>query len=603
MAGIFGYYVKNISLESEAACKILHRHSVAGFNHSSEYKIFNNGAVCFGYAARADSPDAAIFSSHDGKYTLVLCGELFLPSGEQLTPTNFQEGFIPLFEKNGTHLFLQCDGAFVLALYDDSEQSVYLITDPFGNLSLHYTHTPKGFIFSLQQKALAEILRVGIDDNAIAQFIALGHQLNGRTLYKNIFRIPPASFVKIDKSGAVDFSKYFTPNFEEGLQTEELLLKIEESLLRSVDIRSSRSGVIVGLSGGLDSRITLAALKKLGKANAVTAFTHGLPSSGDIKVATKITSKYHIPHLRIIFDEAFFAGFPSQWRDAINLSEGGLGVEGAMSIGSWKAESENFDVCLDSHAGALYRRQFHKAREGILRRSDDFIKTFFDQFATPLLHSELISEELRREASRIAVQHLNDFFSAQPHDLSIGNRIDLYYLDALCANKYSLSGNAQINFMGLSHPLLSLEAYKAAMHIPAQERRKNIVYRYLFNRFAPELKNFLADDSGYPVPYIGYRAFRYVAPLFEKGLRQLPQPFQRLSLFMPVITRRLIVEKNMSEIKEILLDRNSRAHDILIQQKIEKTILDFEASKQDNSSVLLQALNLTLLLEYADSHP
>jgi hypothetical protein len=600
MAGIFGYWFWDNSSQLGEVYRTLQGYSLAGFAHKSEFKLFSDDKVCLGYASRFSSPDSEIFSTPDSRYFLALSGELFLPSGEQLNAYNFITEFIPQFKKKAKSFFTYCEGAFVLALYDEVEQSLSIATDPFGNFSLHYSNTSAGFIFSFQQKAIAEILGAELDEQAISQYIALGHQLNYRSFYKNILRLPPASFVKIERSGKVDFSLYFVPDFTHGLNHKELLAHIEESLLRSVDIRTRRSGTIVGLSGGLDSRMTFAAIKKLDRERQVTVFTHGLPGSGDISVASRITRKYDIPHLKILFDDAFFKVFPSLWREAIALSESGLGVENAMAIHSWGIESKQSAVSLDSHAGALYRRQFHKAREGVLRRSNNFSETFFDQFAMPLFHSDLISPEWKQEALQIGMQNVSEFFLGQRSDLDIGDKIDLYYLTGLCANKYALSGNAQINYIGLSHPLLSLEAYAAALHIPANERRTNIIYRYLFNRFAPELKNFLADDSGYPVPYHGYSVLRYAGPVLERGLRILPESFNRFSVYKPVITRRLIVEKSISAIREIL---EGSSQSILIPEKIKKSLSDFRKGARDTSPELLQAVNLVLLLDYFASRP
>ena len=332
--------------------------------------------------------------------------------------------------------------------------------------------------------------------------------------------------------------------------------------------------------------------------NSIAAFTHGLPDSGDIRVASRITKTYHIPHLRIIFDDSFVKSLSEYWQTTIHLSEGGLGIESSAIIPSWIAESEKFTVSLDSHAGALYRRQFHKAREGYLRRSENFVKTFFDHFASTLFYSELISPQFREAAMHSGLNALTEYFSTQSANLDIGDRIDLYYLEQKCANKYSLSGNAQLNYIGLSHPLLSLDAYSAAMHIPARERKKNIIYRYLFNRFAPELKYFWTDDSGYPVPYFGYRAFRYAAPLFERGLRVLPEYFHKFSPKKPVMSRILIAGNNIKALKEILLDHNVGNDSVFRSEMLEKEISDFEKGKKNNVENLIHAANLKLMLEY-----
>jgi hypothetical protein len=336
--------------------------------------------------------------------------------------------------------------------------------------------------------------------------------------------------------------------------------------------------------------------------STITTFTHGLADSGDVQLASRLSDKYHIPHLRMIFDDNFFESLPQYWRETVCVSEGALGIENALNVVSWKTESQS-TISLDSHGGPLFRRQIFKSQEGYLRRSKDFIKTFFHLSASALLHSEFMNSELQEVGVKIGMRSLSEYFSSLPTDLTAGDKIDLYYLEQMCAHKYSQYGNAQLNYIGLSHPLLSLGTYIPITGIPSRERKRNIIYHYLFSRFAPELKHIRMDNSGYPVPYFGYRILRYIPPIYEKIVRKMPEYFYRFSLRKPVISHRMLVRKNFRELKEILLGTNAKTDSLFVSAKIEKALSDFETGKKDNYAELLQAANLKLLLEYFLQNP
>ncbi len=598
MAGIFGCFGSSITIKNEAVCYGLMQRSLAGFDHTSESKLVDGGLLCLGYSARRKNPDCAIFSSRDDYYTAVVCGELFLPSGEEISHDNFESEFLRLFEQHDKDLFLDCDGSFVVAFYDGKTKSLHLISDPFGNFALHYASTENGFLFSSQQHAIAEALgNKEFTDEALAEYISLGQRLEGRTFYRNIFRLRPASILTVDQSGSSRLHRYYKTDYGQHGDTKEQLRIIEEALLHAMDIRIRRPDIAFGLSGGLDSRISLATIKRLGKEGQITAVTHGIKDSFDMRIAARLAEKCAMPRYQLIFDDEFFADLPNHWKEVILLTEGGLGIESTFAIASWKKQSEKFGISMESHGGPLYRRQILKAREHTIERAKNFPAALFGFVSTALGNSDLIKPDLADHARKAGMHAIEEYFSSDANRINTGDNIDRYYLEQMSANRYSLSANAQIQFIGLSHPLLSLKAFDAATKIPESERRGNVVYTYLLNRFAPELKNVWVDNSGYAVPYYGYRSLRYVPPLLEMIMRNLPGFSRRFSLRRPATSERTMSQKNFEALKELLLQPDPRMNSIFIRSNIEKAFADLRSGKKVNPAILTQAANLQLLLE------
>ena len=605
MAGIFGCFKFRGNADLHQIADLMVKNAYSVKNTESRSGSFTGENIYLGFEKPKNADERiALLQSQDQNFSLLLFGELFLPSGELLASKNFESEFLRGYERTDINFLLHCDGAFVLALHDEVKKTLLLATDPFGNLALHYSVQDGIVLFGTRQSAIAAAIGDNrITDQAITELIALGQRLNGNTLYHNIYRLSVASFLSVTSEGTPEFGKYYKPDYHSDILKgkKEHLRDIEDTLLRSVDIRLHRDGVICGLTGGLDSRITIAAIKRLGKTNSITTFTHGLPKSGDMRIAERISSLYKIPHLQIPFDDKFFSELPQYWRDVVMLSEGSLGLENAFTLISWQRQSEQFSVLVDSHGGPLYRRQILKSKEGKLRRSDDFINTFFGYFSSSLLKSGFLKPDLLEAAKSTGLDAVKNYFSELPSDLSVGDRIDRFYLEQMCANKYSLAGNAQLGFIGLSHPLMSLKTFDSVTKISSDERKKNSIYRYLLNRFAPELKNILVDNSGYTVPYYGYRSLRYMPQAFERLLSFLPLK-NHISLRRPIASYELLLQKNIDALKELLLNTDNPATKYFIRENIENVLVEFEKTGR-HAAPLLQAANIYLLLEVFDAKP
>lgn len=599
MAGIFGCIRFDGEFDVQKACALLQKNALLGFDHPSETVQTENFGMGFAVPQFSENYPG-ILKSSNGRYTLVLFGQLFLATGDELSKENFEKEFLAGFISSGKEYFLQCDGAFVLALYDDLIKQLHLVTDPFGNFALQYTLTSKGFIFSTGQRAIvATIGEKEIKENALYEIFALGQCLNGKTLYKNVLRIPPASFMTVTSKREVELLHYYSPDYSHNLYTDvhEILRETEDALLRSVEKRSRFKNVLCSLSGGLDSRITLAALRHLGREHDVTLFTHGLPKSGDMLVAAKLAKKYNMRHVQIPFDDEMFSQLPDYWRETIAISEGAFSIEDAIVLSSWKRLQKNFRFSIDSEGGPLYRRQIFKAREHYLERSKDFTKDLFGLLTTPLMTSDILLPELKVYAASAALHSVEEYFAQIPEAITVGDKIDLYYSQQIWGNKYCLTGNAQMNYIGVSHPLHSLKAFASAAKLSARKRRTMIIYKYIFDHLAPELKRVRVDNSGYPVPYQGYAIMRYLPQLYERGLRRLPKYFHKFSVRKPIISSEILARKNFSHLRSLILDHDARSDQFFNMNNIEKAVKRFESGKTDNSALLIQVANLRLLLE------
>jgi hypothetical protein len=212
-----------------------------------------------------------------------------------------------------------------------------------------------------------------------------------------------------------------------------------------------------------------------------------------------------------------------------------------------------------------------------------------------LLDSKFIREDIRQEARKQAMRSLRDFFDALPPALEAGDRIDLFYVNELCANRFSLANNEQIRHFGLAHPLLSADIWRLLLSLPSSYRVTNTVYKYLLHSLAPNLEKIPLDNSGFRVPYRGYRFLRYASQAAEKILQKFSAN-KRFSFRSPIYSNDDISRHNLQVIKEIVLIHDGKENEYFQQENIERSFEHIAESDERFPSELLLLASAKLLL-------
>ncbi len=188
------------------------------------------------------------------------------------------------WEKFGDDVWATLRGPFAAAIWDPHKQSLTLARDHLG-LNVVMWHKARDFFaFASMPNALFALDDVPRElcEEKFADFLVLNHADHGTTMYRNVFRVPPAHVFRVNADGAVEQHRYWSPAdikpvrlgsdaaYAEGLR---------DCLDRAVR-RQMRSTHPVGclMSGGLDSSsvAALAARALSEKNQRLTAFT-GVP--------------------------------------------------------------------------------------------------------------------------------------------------------------------------------------------------------------------------------------------------------------------------------------------------------------------------------------
>ena len=189
--------------------------------------------------------------------------------GHRFRTTSDTEVVLHLYEEEGPGCLTQLNGQFAMAIWDAKKKELFLARDRFGIRPLYYTIADNTMIFGSEIKSIFTNKNVTreIDPVAMDQVFTFWTTLTPRTVFKDVYELPPGHYSKIS-NGKVTFKKYWDIPLcgrreQHALGPQEVCQRVRELLQDAVRIRL-RADVPVGcyLSGGLDSSGTAALVVK-----------------------------------------------------------------------------------------------------------------------------------------------------------------------------------------------------------------------------------------------------------------------------------------------------------------------------------------------------
>ncbi len=595
MAGIFGIQSYAGSLGVEQQAKQLLHIAQQGFQHPSGIHHFASSAIGSALPHFYSGTNWPLVT-HDGRFALVVFGEIYLASGEAVREYNFEERFIAPLLASPDRFLLTLDGAFCFALM--SQEECLLVNDPFGTFALHYGALPSGFIFSSQMQGVGSALSsTALDEKGVFQTLGLGMCLAGRTLFEGVSRVPGASYLRASRDG-IALKKYFVPCYGESVEpVVSTLNRIQAELEESVVLRARYSEPIAAFTGGFDSRATWSII--LGKHIEMQSVTHGLPDSSDILIVRKIASQLQIPHTEIHFDGAFISALPESWRDTVRLGEGGLSIRYGAALKYLQMLCGKYPVLLDSFGGAFYRRQRMKVAERLINPSKNLMSQLFRFERSSLLESNILRPEVHKAMESCALNSLAEYYASIEDTSLLGDKLDRYHLEEVGPMKDAAMGNAQLNYIGLGHPLLRLRAIELATTLPVAVRRRNAVHKYVVHASFPLLERFSLDNVGFSTPYRGFSTLRYAKMVAERILDRVHANFPAFTIQLrrPTIDLEHLLLPGIKLAEEILLSHHPEFDKLVDRPILEQTITELKRGNMGRGDAIAQLLGFRLFLD------
>lgn len=316
MCAINGINWKDEELVRKMNAATIHRGPDGSNTFSSEgVTLGQNRLAIIDLDSRSNQP----MKSADGNLVITYNGELynFKELKKELSDYPYRtesdtEVILAAYKKWGRDCVKKFDGIFAFAIWDSLKQELFLARDQMGVKPLYYYHKDGIFIFSSEIKGiLAHNIPRKLNLPAFNHYMRLLYVPAPMTMFEGINKLPPAHTLTINKSGHTDISVYWEADKKRtNLSYEEARDEVKKSVLKSVsDQLVSDRPLGVYLSGGIDSSVIVAAMKKV-RAN-IDTFSIGFKLgkeeqdekfNADFNLARETAKHFGTNHHEILID-------------------------------------------------------------------------------------------------------------------------------------------------------------------------------------------------------------------------------------------------------------------------------------------------------------
>ena len=217
------------------------------------------------------------------------------------------ELLLALYEKFGFEMLNKLPGMFSFGLWDEKKHLLFCARDRFGEKPFYYATSEKGeFIFSSEIKSILSsgLINPKIDLESMSHYLKRLYVSPSRTIYKNIFSLPPGHFLKYQNNNIIVDSYWELPKVVQNID-EKFAVEKFKYLLKKAIKNQMIADVPVGafLSGGLDSSTIVALASK--HTDKLKTFTFGFSDSkyNEVDYARSIAKKYKTNHYELFDDK------------------------------------------------------------------------------------------------------------------------------------------------------------------------------------------------------------------------------------------------------------------------------------------------------------
>ncbi len=215
------------------------------------------------------------FTDSSGRYTLVFNGEIYnyqsikaelVDQGISFKTNSDTEVLLASYIHFGISFLNKLNGFFAFAIFDSEKNETILARDRFGIKPLLYYKDDEQLVFASEMKALLEFrIPREIDNNSLYTYLQLNYIPEPHSVIKDVKKLSPGHYLKIDSGLKVQKIPFFHFNFGEHQSDiftgsyDEAQKQLLHLLKESVNERLV-ADVPLGtfLSGGIDSSLITA---------------------------------------------------------------------------------------------------------------------------------------------------------------------------------------------------------------------------------------------------------------------------------------------------------------------------------------------------------
>lgn len=210
---------------------------------------------------------------------------------------------------------LTTDGEFIIYAFNKRSKDFIVLNDALGRLPLYYYHDSEDtrIVISREIHLIATLIWDNQGDNnkkhdrfdrmAIADCLLLGLFLEGRTLLTNVYRLRPASLIRLyNNNTKIEVQNIYTFNFEQkkyvnrtvSNNTDKLVSLFSDACKNRADPNGNN---VISTSGGFDSRAVVACFYNNNIPFSVATYVHpgwkaSVGTLSDVEIAKQVANEF-----------------------------------------------------------------------------------------------------------------------------------------------------------------------------------------------------------------------------------------------------------------------------------------------------------------------
>lgn len=252
-------------------------------NNNSDFKIINSSASIIYKNIEIQNTsinkfykDTCFYQNED--FIVVIDGVILNKIDFENKNESWEQTIISLYKQFGNDFYKQFRGSFSGLIYEKVKDKFIVFTDHIGSKHIYYSTLKDGYIFSSDIINIYNFYKKNkiqnkLSINSAYMLLSYGYMLEDNTLSDKIKKILPGNYIKIENNKFTVNEYYFlsnNPNYN--LSEDEIIDKMDyyfrQAIKRQFD-KDLEYGFkhFVGLSGGLDSRMTSWVAHEMGYTN------------------------------------------------------------------------------------------------------------------------------------------------------------------------------------------------------------------------------------------------------------------------------------------------------------------------------------------------
>jgi asparagine synthase (glutamine-hydrolysing) len=443
-------------------------------------------------------------SSAGGRTWSVSTGEVY-PAGDAPTvaPRSPRAAILDAVAAGDPARLARVNGQFAGAVVDVAQRTATLLCDRYGLHALHWTAHDGVFAFASEAKALLAFPGIGseLDPQGVAALLLLGEQFSDRTLLARV-KVAPAASVLRSSGGAPQIETWWRIHYRCSVapaQEEEAAREAGRLFRRAVDRQTAgASRIAVPLSGGLDSRICLAAVPEE-RRPAVTSFTWGDPGCLDRAFARAVSRRCAIRHrdLDYRYETLVHGAARGAW-----ITDGAAGATDFHILSYVDDLAAEGDVVLNGFAGdALLGGNFHWRRVRSLPRSRLALGTFAKRNdCVPVDEADRCLLGPARDAARALPRAFEAAFQAHEQEDPLGT-LDAFLLDSRVRRWTSFGTQLLRSRLVSRAPFYDNDFFDLVATVPPDSRTEHRFYRKVLLHAFADVAQVGWQTTGFPAAW------------------------------------------------------------------------------------------------------